>query len=457
MVTLAKVNLRPPSCLLACAVSLCGASDLSEPHPAWWAPPFPRLDAVIRPDAGMAGQGESATPISDQAVLGGAYTRVHMRISPGSASTGDQEWTYRATRFGLETVAGLPGGWALGLHAIDDQIVHHLEKAGARWEITEPRGGLRLGGGVNFLERWSPDHEWVWGASIWTPFFDRTGEREIQTGLRRGRRWRLDGAFATRTLAQEARRADDRLDTSSLRGEETRWSVRWGAQSAAGNTIQLWGGMRIVEEGRPEGDDRSVGLASRSTFLGAQGTFSRRKWVATWESRVDLGDDTLRQGDGNPVQATVRHRLGAGELSLDAPWMDRYRPGVVVSGAVLDLSEGECRGEFPQLPSGVKGDGGGSLQRWGASALTRIRTSWVDVVPRVGIHHVAADGELPQVWTGLWPLGEGSGWLGEFGIGVVWKGSAGSASYHLGGTSPLGRDEGVDPGFTHRLEMRQGF
>ena len=452
------MNARLPAvCLLG--VVACACADLSEPLPEWWAPPVPHLDAVARPDAGMAGQPESAPPLSDRGVSEAAYTRASLRYVPEAATADHADWARRSTRFGLETVVALPGGWALGIDAVDDQIIHRLQGDSVRWELAQPRGGLRLGAGVNVLQTFVPEHEWVWGWSVWTPLLDRTGELEVQTGLREGRTWRLDAAWATRWVRQAARRADTLLDTTTLRGEESRWSLRVGGQTAGGASAQVWGGLRVVQDGRDPDDMRSVGLASSSWFGGAQGAVGWKHWDATWELRGDQGDDTLsnRRSFADSTQATVSHRLVSVKGVVDAPWIGIVRPGLELTGAFLDLSDGICHGVFPQLPLGVSGDGGGSLLRMGASFEARVRTKWVDIVPRVGLHHDRLEGSLPQVWTGLWPLAEGSAWLGELGGGLAWKGSAASVSYNFTWLSPFGSAPGVDIGVSHRLELYQGF
>lgn len=447
---------------IALAAASASRADLSEPPPAWWAPPVPHLDAVARPDAGIAGQPETARPLSDQGLAGGAYTRGFLRLVPGSASTDSDEWARRATRFGLETVVALPGGWALGLDAVDDQIIHRRESRGTRWELAQPRGGLRIGTGVNVLERFRPDHDWAWGWSIWVPLLDRTGELEVQTGLRRGRIWRLDAAWATRLVRQKAREvwdlgAEDGIDTTTLRGQETRWSLRAGGRNAAGSALQVWGGVRRVEDARSEGDSRSVGLSSWSVFAGAQGSASRRSWDLDAEWRLDAGSDTLALGGQDEARATVEHRLVAGQVRLASPWLGRFRPALQVSGAQLDLSDADSRGTFPQLPDGIRHSGGGSIQRIGAVALLRLRAPWLDLVPRAGLHRARVEGELPEVWSGLWPLGAGDAWMGELGGALEWDGPSASASYTIGWLPVLESGARAEPGLSHRLEFRQGF
>ncbi len=442
---------------IALAAAYASRADLSEPPPEWWAPPVPHLDAVARPDAGLAGQPETARPLSDQGLAGGAYTRGFLRMVPAAASTDSVEWARRATRFGLETVVALPGGWALGLDAVDDQIIHRRESQDVRWELAQPRGGLRIGAGVNLLERFRPDHDWVWGWSAWVPLLDRTGELEVQTGVRRGRTWRLDAAWATRLVRQKARRSDEILDTTSLRGEETRWSLRAGGQNAAGSALQAWGGLRRVSDARPSEDTRSVGLSSWSVFGGAQGSVSCRSWDLDAELRFDAGSDTLALGAQDEVRATVRHQLVAMQVNLASPWMGPARPGLSVSATQLDLSEGDARGVFPQLPDGIRPAGGGSIQRIGGVALLRLRTPWLDVVPRAGLHRVRVEGDLPEVWSGLWPLGEGNAWIGEVAAALEWNGPSASASYAIGWLPVLADQGPVEPGLSHRLEFRQGF
>lgn len=447
---------------IALAAAASGRADLSEPAPEWWAPPVPRLDAVARPDAGLPGQPETARPLSDMAIAGGAYTRGFLRLVPGAASTDSVEWARRATRFGLETVVALPGGWSLGLDAVDDQVIHRTETEEARWELARPHGGLRVGAGIDLLERFSPEHDWVWGWSAWVPLLDRTGELEVQTGLRRGRSWRVDAAWATRLVRQKARKVwntgwEEGIDTTTLRGEETRWSLRVGGQNAAGSALQAWGGVRREADARAAGDDRSVGLASWSVFAGAQGSASRKAWDLNGEARFDLGRDTLALGARDEVRATVEHRLVALQVGLDAPWIGRVRPGLVLSGAQLDLSDGAARGVFPQLPDGIRHDGGGSVRRAGAAASLRVRLPWLDLVPQAGAHRVRVEGDLPQVWSALWPLGEGDAWIGELSGALQWSGPSGSASYTVGWLPVLEGSDRAEPGLSHRFEFRQGF
>lgn len=435
-------------------------ADLSEALPCWWTVPIARPDAIARPDIGLPGQPETAAPISDMAAQGGAYTRVFLGYVPQDAHDADHEWARRATRFGLETVVGIPGGFAMGIDAIDDQLIHRVEGDDARWELTHPRGGLRLGVGANILHALSQEQQWIWGWSVWAPLFDRTGELEVQTGLRHARQWRLDGAWATRWLRQKARRVDSLLDTTTLRSEETRLSLRLGGQTRAGSALQMWGGWRRLEDPRQgEQDYRSVRLASESFYLGAQGSHRLKAWDLDWETRFDRGDDTLRSGlsETESVEARVEHTMVSGQVSVDAPWWGPVRPRLEGTGAFLDLSNGSAEGRFSMLPQGISHDGGGSILRLGAAGALRVRTRWVDVTPRVGLHRVRLDGPIPQVWSGLWPLSEGSAWLGELGGALSWSNSASRASYRIGWLTPLAGSDAVDLGFSHRLEIYQGF
>lgn len=452
------VRTLAPIALLVLVPALARA-DLSEPLPEWWAVPTPHLDAVVRPDAGLPGQPETAPPIADVAAQGGAYTKVFFSSIPQSASTDRWEWAHRATRFGLETVVGVPGGFAFGIDAIDDQVIHRLEGGDARWEIATPRGGLRLGLGANALQNLSREGEWAWGWSAWFPLLDRTGELEVQTGLRRSRTWRIDAAWASRWLRQKGRRADTLLDTTTLRSEETRWSLRLGGQTRAGATGQVWGGIRLLEDPRDEDDVRSTGLSARIAYAGAQGTMRVRGWDLEGELRGERGEDTLRCGwsGARQAEAVVEHLLAAGQVALDAPWTGSVRPRMEWSGAFVDLSRAEGEGEFPMLPSGATVSGGGSVLRLGAAAVLRVRTRWVDLVPRLGVHRVRVDGVLPQVWSGLWPLAEGSAWLGEVGCGVQWSRGSSRASYRIGWLPVLDGSRGVETGLSHRIEVFQGF
>jgi len=454
------VNFRllRPLPLAALAVP-CAFADLSQPLPEWWSPPVPSLDAIARPDIGLAGQPESAPPIADQGVAGGAYTRAYLRMVPQTAHTDSYDWARRATRFGLETVVSLPGGWALGLDAVDDQIIHRIEGIDARWELAQPRGGLRIGAGANVLQTFVPDQSWVWGWSVWAPLLDRTGELEVQTGVRLGRKWRLDAAWATRLVRQKARRADSLLDTTTFRGQESRWSLRLGGQTAGGASAQVWGGVRLVEDPRDADDFRSTALASSSVFAGAQGAAGWRRWDLGWEVRADQGDDTLRTraSPSDSTRATVEHRMVAARTTLDAPWIGVVRPRLELSGAFFELSDGICQGAFPQLPEGVSTEGGGSLLRLGAAFETRVRTKWIDITPRAGMHRERLQGDLPQVWSGLWPLSAGSVWLGELGAGLSWKGVATRVGYDVAWLAPLGGGGGAEPGLSHRFDLYQGF
>jgi len=434
-------------------------ADLSEPLPEWWAVPVSHPEAVARPDVGLPGQPETAQPISDMAAQGGAYTRVFLGFVPQDAHSERYQWARRSTRFGLETVVGIPGGLAVGIDAIDDQVIHRVEGEDARWELTHPRGGLRLGVGANVLQKLSPEQNWVWGWSVWTPLFDRTGELEVQTGLRHARRWRIDGAWASRWLRQKARRVDSLLDTMALRSEETRLSLRLGGQTSGGSSLQAWGGWRRLEDPRRLDDFRSVRLAAEGFYLGAQGSHRLRSWDLEWEGRFDKGDDTLRS-DRSPtelVEASVSHTMVSGLAALDAPWWGPVRPRLEGTGAYLDLSKGRAQGEFPMLPQGISQDGGGSILRLGATGVLRVRTRWLDVLPRLGVHRVRLDGSIPQVWSGLWPLAEGSAWLGEIGAALNWSSATSRASYRIGWLSPLDGSNAVDIGLSHRLELYQGF
>lgn len=416
-------------------------------------------DAVVRPDVGLPGQPETAPPIADIAAQGGAYTKVFLSMSPQDARTEHYEWARRSTRFGLETVVGVPGGLAFGIDAVDDQIIHRLSGEDARWELAQPRGGLRLGVGANALQNLSREGAWAWGWSAWFPLLDRTGELEVQTGLRHARFWRLDAAWATRWLRQKARRADSLLDTTTLRSEETRWTLRLGGQTRSGSTLQMWGGLRRLEDPRRADDFRSVRMAADVVHLGAQATTRLRSWDFESELRFERGDDTLRsdRSPDDPVEASVAHVMACGSFGADAPWMGRLRPRLEAAGAFLDLSDAKAVGEFPMLPQGIKEDGGGSVLRLGGSAVLRVRTRWVDVVPRLGLHRVRVDGALPQVWSGLWPLGEGSAWLGEVGGSVQWQSGTSKASYRIGWLPVLDGSDDAEAGLSHRIELYQGF
>lgn len=434
-------------------------ADLSEPLPEWWSVPISHPDAVARPDIGLPGQPETAPPISDIASVGGAYTKAFLAYAPQDVHKGTYDWARRSTRFGLETVVGVPGGLAFGLDAVDDQLIHRLGGNEARWELAQPRGGLRLGVGANALQQVSRDGDWVWGWSAWFPLLDRTGEMEFQTGLRHARSWRIDAAWATRLLRQKARRADEFLDTTTLRSEETRLSLRLGGQTRGGVSLQTWGGWRRLEDPRLAEDYRSVRLAAEGMYLGAQGTARVRGWDFEGEGRFEQGDDTLRtdRSATDLVEASVSHLLLAGNVGIDAPWMGSLRPRFEGSGAFLDLSESKAVGEFPMLPAGVTEAGGGSVLRLGGTGVLRVRTKWVDVLPRLGLHSVRLAGEVPQVWSGLWPLAEGSAWLGEFGGSVQWSSGTSKAHYKVAWLPVLDGSRGADLGVSHRVELYQGF
>lgn len=449
---------QPPSAVL-CLIPALAFGDLSEPLPEWWSVPLSHPDAVARPDIGLPGQPETAPPLSDIAALGGAYTKAFLSMAPQDVQTEQFNWARRSTRFGLETVVGVPGGLSFGIDAIDDQLIHRLSDDEARWELAQPRGGLRLGVGANALHTLSREGEWVWGWSAWLPLLDRTGEMEFQTGVRHARFWRLDAAWAMRLLRQKARRADSLLDTTTLRSEETRLSLRFGGQTRSGSTFQTWGGWRRLEDPRGTDDFRSVRLAANGLYLGAQATSRWRKWDMEGEGRMEQGNDTLRtdRSSTEHVEASVEHLLLAGNFALDAPWWGPLRPRLEGTGAFLDLDDAKSKGEFPMLPVGVTHSGGGSLLRLGGTGVLRIRTKWVDVLPRLGAHQVRLAGELPQVWAGLWPLTEGSAWLGEVGGAVQWSSGTSRASYRTSWLPVLDGSRGSDLGFSHRIELYQGF
>lgn len=450
------MNRRIPTLMALCALTPSWA-DLSEPPAEWWSPPVPHLDAVSRPDLGLAGQPESSPSLADQADAGTAYTRAFLRVAPSSASNGDVDWTRRSTRFGLETVVSLPGGWAVGLDAIDDQIIHRATAADSRWELAKPRGGLRLGAGVNVLETFLPESDVAWGWSAWVPLMDRTGELEIQTGFRDGRRWRIDASWATRRVRQKARRSDSLLDTTTLRAGETRWSLRLGGQNAKATSAQVWGGWRRLEDIRSEDDARSTGLASAAWFFGAQGRSNWKAWDLETELRADMGSDTLRTGIfPEATTASTDHLLLAGESSLDAPWTGIVRTRLELSGAYLDLDAATADGDFPQLPAATSTEGGGSLLRLGGAVEARVRSRWLDVLPKVGLHRARLAGDIPRIWTSLWPLPPGEAWLGEIAGALAWQGSATKFRYDIGWIFPL-EDARAELGLSHRLELRQGF
>lgn len=450
------MNRRLPT-LLAMGAFCPLWADLSEPPAQWWSPPVPHLDAVARPDLGLAGQPESSPSLADQGDAGSAYTRAFLRVVPSSASTEEVDWTRRSTRFGLETVVSLPGGWALGLDAIDDQIIHRATAADSRWELAKPRGGLRIGAGVNVLQTFLPEGPYAWGLSAWVPLMDRTGELEIQTGFRDARRWRVDASWATRLVRQRARRSDSLLDTTTLRAGEDRLSLRVGGQNARGTSGQIWGGWRRLEDIRADDDSRSTGLASASWFFGTQGRTSWKSWDLETELRGDLGQDTLRTGIGpNATTASTDHLLLDGRTTLDAPWTGIVRTRLELSGAFLDLDDAVADGVFPQLPAATTTQGGGSLLRLGGSVEARVRTKWIDVLPKVGLHRARLAGDIPQVWTGLWPLPPGEAWMGELAAALAWQGSATKFRYDLGWLVPL-QDTRAETGLSHRLELRQGF
>lgn len=450
------MNRRLPT-LLALGALVPAWADLSEPPAQWWSPPVPHLDAVARPDLGLAGQPESSPSLADQGDAGTAYTRAFLRVAPASASDGDLDWTRRSTRFGLETVVALPGGWAMGLDAIDDQIIHRATASDSRWELAKPRGGLRIGAGVNVLESFLPESPYAWGWSVWVPLMDRTGELEVQTGFRDARRWRLDASWATRLVRQKARRSDSLLDTTTLRAGESRWSLRVGGQNARGTSGQVWGGWRRLEDVRTDDDARSTGLASAAWFFGTQGRSSWKSWDLEGEVRGDRGSDTLRTGiAGAATTASTDHLLLDGRASLDAPWTGIVRPRLEVAGAFLDLDQAVADGVFPQLPSGTTTQGGGSLLRLGGALETRVRTKWIDILPKVGLHRLRLAGDIPQVWAGLWPLPPGEAWLGELAGALAWQGSATKFRYDLGWVFPL-HEARAELGLSHRLELRQGF
>lgn len=454
----------------------CGSIHASDPSP-WFSVSTPGLEALWRSDVGLPGQDESPSQLVDLTARGGSYTGFELNYQTDRANDGGFRWKQPSVHFGLETAVEALPGLVLGLDVQDQHPQTTSSNVdAARWQLFDPQGGLRIGGGVDLLRSWRKSQDWRWVVAGWMPVFSQTRDWELRSGLVWSRKLRADVSWTTSTQGIPGRwtmPVDSILveDTTWWRADRSRWSVRLGGAPSRNLSIQAWGGRRRLEDpGRLEDHDhrhkpswRTWGVAD---FAGAQASLTTGPVVWDGEARGEKGDQSvLFDGSGRiashldsgKARSSVRFSGGSARLSASTDLTDSVSSELEMSGAWMDLENAALSGVPPDPVPATVGSWA-STQRLSVVVRLPVKTKWIEASPFAGLQHRNQEGGWLPLWQGLAPRTEGRSWSVPLGLQLTRRGDmAGKASYTLSGEIQISGDAQPAPGLRHHLEMQQGF
>jgi hypothetical protein len=373
--------------------------------------------------------------------------------------------------FGLETAVEALPGLVFGLDAQD----HHPQTTSsnsdaAKWQLFDPQGGLRLGGGVDLLRSWRKSQEWRWVVAGWIPVFSQTRDWELRSGLVWSRKLRADVSWTTSTPGIPGRWSipiDSNTvdDTTWWRANRSCWSLRLGGAPNQNLSIQTWAGRRRLED-PGHGDEPSWRTWGTADFAGAQASLTTGAIVWDGEARGEQGNQSLLF-DGSPRLATkidsgkarssVEFSGGSARLSARIDWTKIVSSEFELSGAWMDFENTTFSGSPPDPVPATAGSWA-STQRLSGIVRIPVKTKWVEASPFAGLQRRNQEGEWLPLWQELAPRTEGRSWSIPLGLQLTRQGSmAGKLSYTLSGEIQISGDAQPAPGLRHHIEMQQGF
>jgi len=436
----------------------------------WFSVSTPGQSALYRSDAGMVGQDESPSVLVDLCARGGSYTGIDLLYQSDEASKNALRWKRPAVDFGLETAVEALPGLVFGLDAVDHHPKTSGSDGGAKWELFDPQGGLRVGGGFDLLWSSRTKSDWRWVVAGWLPVFSQTREWELRSGLILARRMRLDvsATWSTPGIASRWTIPVDTLvaqDTLWWRADQSRYAIRLGGAPTASTSLQAWAGLRRLRD-PGAGAEPSWRTWGRSWFAGAQSAFATGAvgWEA--EGRAEQGGQSLlfdgtpalpSRSDSGIARAATDFTTGSGRIQAKIDLTKTVGIGLELSGAWMDLENGSLSG-VPLAP--VSGAGGtwSSTRRLSAVLTGSVRLPWAVVEPSAGLQQLARDGQSIALWQEMVPFESGRVWSVPVGLRVSRSGSAnGKLAYGISGEIGVSGQSRPSPGLRHHVEMKQGF
>ena len=436
----------------------------------WFSVSTPGQAALFRSDAGLLGQDESPSMLVDLCARGGSYTGVDLTYQNDEASEGRLRWKQPAVDFGLETAVEAIPGLVFGLDANDHHPKTLVSDGTAKWQLFDPQGGLRLGGGVDLLRAWREKSQWRWVVAGWIPVFSQTSQWELRTGVIWARNLRLDFSANWSETAIPARWVvpTDSLaaeDTTWWRADQNRWTVRLGGSPAKNQSLQGWFGRRELKDPGPGGEP-SWRTNGQAFFGGVQS--SLRTGPAAWEleAHAESGTEDLRFDgssvfatlpDSGKVQASTHFVNASGRARASLDWTRTTRFTLDLSMAWMDLEDGTQSGT--SLPPIAAANGTwASTKRISSLAGASLKLSWLDLEPFGGLQCRIQDGQSVPLWQGLVPRSTGRTWSVPIGLRLARSGSmSGLASYAISGEIPISATPRPSAGLRHHVELKQGF
>ena len=453
------------SCALA---TLTNAASLEQLD--WFSVAMPGQAALHRADVGLLGQDESPSILSDLCANGGSFTGIELSYQSDKAETSEPRWNRPLVDFGLETAIEALPGIVFGLDAVD----HHPKSTdysnAGQWQLFDPQGGLRIGGGFDLLRKWRDNGKWRWVAAGWIPVFSQTREWEARSSLLWSRKFRLDvsAGWSEPGIPARWQVLGDSLspeDTLWWRSERFRWTVRSGGTPVKGLSLQAWGGRRLLHDpGR--GDEPSWRTWGAADFAGLQGSFRADRIWLDLEGRFESGSEsTLFDGsplfanatDSGRFEASTDHSGGSARARIalePLPWL---KPALRLDAAWLDL-ENARRSGIPLPPLVGTSGSWSTTKRLSAILEPLVRIRGIDATPSLGVQLRIRRGDALPEWQGLAPVRAGRIWSIPAALRISRTGTmSGLVSYTASGEFVVSGSDAPMAGLRHAIELRQGF
>ncbi|MEK7393718.1 MAG: hypothetical protein AAB214_14260 [Fibrobacterota bacterium] len=436
----------------------------------WFSVSTPGQSAVYRSDAGLVGQDESPSVLVDLCAKGGSYTGIDLSYQTDHATQGNSRWKRPSVDFGLETAVEALPGLVFALDAVDHHPKTVASDGSSKWELFDPQGGLRVGGGFDLLRSSRSKSEWRWVVAGWLPVFSQTREWELRSGLLLARKARLDATAVWSSPGIASRwtvPADTTTpqDTLWWRANQSRFAVRLGASPTPSTSLQAWGGLRRLRDPGigPEPSWRTWG---RTWFAGAQSNFQTGPMDWETEARAEIGSQSVlfdgtsaysNLPDSAITRSSTDFTTGSGRILSTLDLTKSVGMGLALSGAWIDHENIAASGTPlpPALgPSGVWA----STRRLSATLSSSVRLPWATITPEIGVQWLARDGQSAPLWQEGAPFSAGRTWSIPMGLRIVRLGSMnGKIGYGLSGEIRVSGEAALEPGLRHHLEMKQGF
>ncbi len=416
------------------------------------------------------GQDESPSLLVDLCARGGSYTGIDLNYQNDDATSGPLRWNRPLVDFGLETAIEALPGLVFSLDALDHNPKTTATEGSARWQLFDPQGGLRLGGGVDLLRAWREKSPWRWIVAGWVPVFSTSREWELRTGLLLNHKFRADftaawsdpGTPSRWTIPVDSTLADD---TTWWRSHQTRMELRVGGAPTKEISLQAWTGQRNLSD-PGAGAEPSWRTFGASTFAGAQATFPTG--AVTWdlEARAEQGNQTVlfdgsgrlaRWPDSGRMIASTDYVNGSASAKASYAWSETVGTELTLSGAWMDL-ENASASPMPWFPMALETGEWASTKRVSFVIEAPLKWTWLNVSPSIGLQCRIQDGQAIPLWQELAPTSIGRSWSIPFGLQLARQGSMnGKVSYTLSGEVLVSGQPSPTPGLRHHIEMKQGF